>query len=58
MRQASSSYLLQLGSNQTNYLFDAGGGSLINLYTTQTNLSTVDKVEDLHGNVHDRLVHC
>ncbi|KAK9865908.1 hypothetical protein WJX84_000433 [Apatococcus fuscideae] len=43
-RQVSTSYLVQLGSNQTNYLLDAGGGSLVNLYTTQTNLSTVDKV--------------
>ena len=42
--QVSTSYLLQLGSNQNNYLFDVGGASLLNLYTTQTNLSTVDKV--------------
>ncbi len=44
MLQVSSSYLLQLGSNQKNILFDAGGASLLNLYATQTNLSTIDKV--------------
>ena len=42
--QAATSYLLQLGSNERNILFDVGTGSIANLYATRVNLSTIDKV--------------
>ena len=45
--QAATSYLLQLGS-EANLLFDIGSGSITNLYATQVDLSTVDKVCSSH----------
>ncbi|KAL3162019.1 hypothetical protein ABBQ38_009090 [Trebouxia sp. C0009 RCD-2024] len=39
----SSSYLLQTGDGQS-FLFDAGTGSIVNLYATNVDLSTVNKV--------------
>ena len=47
--QFATSYLLQLGSNQKNLLFDCGTGSIINLYATQVDLATIDKVRSAPG---------
>lgn len=41
--QVSSSYLLQLGGTR-NILLDAGTGSVMNLYATGVDLSTIDTV--------------
>ena len=41
--QVATSYLVQLGSTR-NVLFDAGTGSIINLYATGVDLSTIDTV--------------
>ena len=53
--QAATSYLLQLGSNERNILFDVGTGSIANLYATRVNLSTIDKVS--HVSSFDVLTH-
>ena len=45
--QAATSYLLQLGSNERNILFDVGTGSIANLYATRVSLSTIDKVSNV-----------
>ena len=45
--QAATSYLLQLGCNERNILFDVGTGSVANLHATRVNLSTVDKVSNV-----------
>lgn len=41
--QVSTSYLLQTGDRQS-FLFDAGTGSIVNLYATNVDLNTVNKV--------------
>lgn len=41
--QVATSYLIQTGDGQ-NFLFDAGTGSIVNLYATQVNLATINKV--------------
>lgn len=41
--QVSTSYLIQTGDGQ-NFLFDAGTGSIVNLYATQVSLATINKV--------------
>ena len=42
--QVATSYLLQLGSNRHNFLFDIGTGSILNLYATHVDPASVDKV--------------
>ena len=44
--QVASSYLLQLGGTR-NILFDAGTGSITNLYDAGVDLSTIDTVRPL-----------
>ncbi|DBA82164.1 TPA: hypothetical protein ACH3X1_007151 [Trebouxia sp. C0004] len=41
--QVSTSYLLQTGDGQ-NFIFDVGTGSIVNLYATNVNLATINKV--------------
>ena len=41
--QVATSYLIQLGSTR-NVLFDAGTGSIANLYATGVDLNTIDTV--------------